>query len=123
MRKVALALAVILTSPTPVLAHSWYAQECCSGKDCQELPDGSVTEERYGYSVLSNQNYQTYFIPYGDKVIRYSKDIKYHLCQARTTFVVLCFYVPTPGVYYEPKSIRPLIWRTRFHHHASQSYF
>ena len=74
-------------------AHAWYDYDCCSGRDCQALPDQSVDATAAGWLVkLSGE-----VIPYGDKRERVSPDTQFHGCQ-KPDGTMRCLYVPTPGM-------------------------
>jgi hypothetical protein len=78
---------------TPALAHSWYEPLCCSGRDCEPLPDGAVTQTTTGYHVVYTG--QLGFkvdvtVPY-DKA-HPSRDAQFHGCASVDRF--LCLYAP-----------------------------
>lgn len=90
-----------------------YDYDCCSRRDCSELPTEAVqiTDAGYVVTVTPEMNNQikaprTYTIAYTATGMRESKDGKYHIClrpeyanNAGEVFGggVICFYVPPQG--------------------------
>ncbi|PWE52138.1 hypothetical protein DEM27_32580 [Metarhizobium album] len=72
-----------------------YPYECCSGIDCREITEGSVTEGPAGY-VLSASG-ET--VPYTDRRVRQSPDGRFHWCTigGSDTGRTLCLFVPPRG--------------------------
>ena len=112
------AMATALFHVSSAKAHSaptgWeYDYDCCSNKDCSELPSEAVKITDAGYVVtvtpeMNNQikSTRTYTIRYIATGMRESKDGKYHIClrpeyanNAGEVFGggVICFYVPPQG--------------------------
>lgn len=117
MNRFAIFLLMIISAYGIAWAHQapsgWeYDGDCCSNKDCNELPDSAVRETADGYEVTAGpeQNNQlsrkqTILVPYHDRRIRLSKDGKFHACYSKefndgTGFkggAMLCFYAPPKG--------------------------
>lgn len=64
-----------------------YDRSCCSGKDCHQIDDASVSEGAMGYTVTltPDQHHQlmqprTFFVEHGSERIRPSPDGRYHAC-------------------------------------------
>jgi hypothetical protein len=114
----ALGLMVALMWANSAKAHSaptgWeYDYDCCSNKDCSELPSEAVqiTDNGYVVTVTPDMNNQikatrTYTIAYTATGLRESKDGEYHIClrpeyanNAGEIFGggVICFYIPPQG--------------------------
>ena len=114
----ALVVAATLLGSMPAKAHKaptgWeYDYDCCSNKDCSELPSEAVqiTDAGYVVTVTPEINNQikaprTYTIAYTATGMRESKDGKYHIClrpeyanNAGEIFGggVICFYIPPQG--------------------------
>ena len=112
------AAALILFPVNRALAHSaptgWeYDYDCCSNRDCSELPSEAVqiTDNGYVVTVTPAMNKQikatrTYTIAYTATGMRESQDGKYHIClrpeyanNAGEIFGggVICFYIPPQG--------------------------
>lgn len=71
-----------------LLAHSWYPPECCSDRDCEPVPDGSVSRVQGGYQ------FEGQFIP--DATVRTGQDLRFHACKSPSG-TLLCFFRPTTG--------------------------
>jgi hypothetical protein len=84
-------VAAPIVALTPV--HHWYEEECCSDKDCEELPNEAVSAREHGYWV-NYINYAGYavtgLVPYAK--VRPSHDEKYHACSIG--YSIICLYVP-----------------------------
>lgn len=68
-------LKCVLLIPLTILlmAHSWYPNECCSGKDCKPIPCEEITE------VSSNlMRYKD--LEFKGPMIRDTKDNSCHIC-------------------------------------------
>ena len=95
-------VVIVLTFVRPADAHmaqsGWtYGWECCSGRDCEELPNGSVLPTPEGWSVERIGE----VIPYSDGRLKESKDSQFHLCTyqyGKKKGDVRCLYVPRFGV-------------------------
>lgn len=85
----AAALAVFLflsQAAAHVAPAGWtYDPACCSGNDCQEMPDGSIEERADGYLIKSTGE----LIP--REKARYGQDEHYHLCRQ---VAIYCLYLP-----------------------------
>ncbi len=82
-----------LAANLPAQAHSWYSQQCCSGKDCEPISIEAVTESADGWTVdyMSKQGFVVHgFTPRGKE--RDSQDGQFHGCAMPDRF--LCLYVP-----------------------------
>jgi hypothetical protein len=76
--------------PVTLLAHSWYPQECCNGRDCGPIDSSRVQVTETGYIVDGMWKYDF-------KAARLSEDNHYHLCQATTGMPLAppyCFFAP-----------------------------
>ncbi|MCR4264682.1 hypothetical protein [Nitratireductor sp. ZSWI3] len=87
----ALVLAV------PVSAHEapsgWnYPMECCSNRDCQQIPANDVIERSEGYLVKPTGE----TLSYTDSRLRKSPDGVYHLCAVKrvSNLHTICLFVP-----------------------------
>lgn len=69
-----------------------YPPDCCSNRDCRELPGEFVTEQKQGYAIKLNGEHLAYF----DSRIRPSPDGVYHWCSAygRDDTRTICLFVP-----------------------------
>ena len=73
-----------------------YGFECCSMKDCKDMPAGEITSTPQGWRVNSTEE----VIPYNDKRIKKSQDENFHRCAIAGNFESkrsLCLYVPNFG--------------------------
>lgn len=109
---IVIAMAVLITTIAVIIglffyvtdakAHSaptgWiYPSECCSGRDCAEIPTSAVKEGPNGYQVtlLPGQHPMikaaphSFLVPYGTEKV--SPDGLYHACLS-PTLRLLCFY-------------------------------
>lgn len=94
MRKfIVSASLAFLSLSVAAFAHSWYEPICCSGKDCEALPEGAVTQVQSGYHVKYvaklGLNVDV-VVPWGQA--RPSQDNLFHGCANPVKF--LCLYVP-----------------------------
>jgi len=55
MRKYITILLITLFLVTPVLAHSWYPIDCCSGQDCIQIPCEELIETAKGYTYQAHE--------------------------------------------------------------------
>lgn len=81
----------------PAAAHQsisgWaYPLECCSNKDCREVPAENITERTDGY-IISMTGER---VGYSDPRIRNSPDGVYHWCSANgeSNSRTICLFVP-----------------------------
>jgi hypothetical protein len=79
-------LALLLLLPTPALAHSWYAAECCNNEDCRPIDDLPETPNGYVYNGQ--------VVPKSKE--KQSKDFQFHICIRNGQ--ILCLYVPGRGM-------------------------
>lgn len=81
-------------TPTASQPLGWaYGIECCSSKDCADMPAGEITSTPEGWRVASTGE----VIPYGDHRIKRSRDERFHRCAIGGDFTrkrSLCLYVP-----------------------------
>lgn len=95
---------VIMTSPA--FSHSWYDEDCCSGKDCdvatqvEYVPGGRLITSRHG----------TAFVPYGFSKTRPSQDNDIHICMVLGPVVYKSEVAPgrpllIPRCVYEPAGV------------------
>ena len=95
IRRSVLALlpAALLSCSQRSWSHSWYDRQCCSGRDCEPLPDGAVTQVSGGYHVKYKAKLGLdvdVVVPHAKA--RPSQDGHYHGCATIDRF--LCLYVP-----------------------------
>jgi hypothetical protein len=83
--------------PTAAQPLGWqYGWECCSMRDCKDLPKGEIKATPVGWKVESTGE----VIPFGDKRIKQSKDERFHRCAKGGDFSLptsICLYVPDMG--------------------------
>ncbi len=84
-----LAMAFLLS---PARSHSWYPHECCSDRDCAEMPEADTPKPLDGGSWLL----KTGEIVPRDRV-KWSPDGHYHICRWGANNTVLCLFVPPQG--------------------------
>ena len=86
-------LAISTTLASPV--HDWYPQQCCSGRDCQQVADDSVEPTAGGYHIKETGE----IIPYSRTMT--SPDGHVHRCWAHIVRVpishTICLFVPPPA--------------------------
>lgn len=81
-----------------------YSVACCSGYDCDELPEGTVRETPNGYEITLQPGQHPMVtdkpfhavVPYDSKKLRDAPDGRYHACILRTGTLV-CLYVGSRG--------------------------
>lgn len=81
--------------PTAAQPQGWtYPLNCCSGKDCREIPRSWVRETPDGWR-LPNGN----VVAYNDARKRNSPDGEYHWCTVNGDFKgnTICLFVPPPS--------------------------
>lgn len=71
------------------IAHEWYPTECCSGGDCEPIPETRVQFNSAGYVVDGK-----FVVPYGEA--RRSMDGRYHACFPNPEYL-RCLFVPPQG--------------------------
>lgn len=79
---VLLVLVALLALTFTVRAHSWYDQACCHDRDCAPIPEPRKVKGGYMHGQ--------FFFP--TKLLRYSKDGRWHACIMGQT--PLCLYAP-----------------------------
>lgn len=94
-------LAIIIIAAALVLmmlviearAMGWYDSQCCSNRDCEQLPDTAVRIEAGGYHVIYTAKLGlkvNVIVPFN--AAKPSRDQHYHGCANTINF--LCLYVP-----------------------------
>jgi len=84
-------IGLLLLAATPLHAHSWYPEECCSGTDCSEMAQSRVKVTPEGYLLDNRQT-----IPFKDA--QNSPDEHYHGCfPATMQGKANCFWAPKGG--------------------------
>lgn len=88
-----LATVIVIAALAPAHSHEWYDRQCCSGQDCEPLPDGAVTQVPGGYHV----KYKAKLGLDVDVIVPHNKakpsqDGRYHGCATIDRF--MCLYVP-----------------------------
>jgi hypothetical protein len=56
-----------------ILVHSFYASDCCGGKDCHPVPCSEIRQQQLGGWIWQ-------FINFGPKALRVSEDGQCHVC-------------------------------------------
>lgn len=84
-----------------------YDPECCSSRDCQQVPADAVRRVAGGIEVIIRPGTHMMvpagappvraFVPWGDPRIRTSGDEHRHACVSRGGYV-FCVYLPADGV-------------------------
>lgn len=80
------------------LPHAWYEWECCSGIDCQEIADETVTARPGGFAVtlMPGDHKMVTSAPVSGwftfRDVRPSQDGRYHACVVAG--VIKCLYIP-----------------------------
>lgn len=77
----ALIVIILVIWVSIAKAHEWYDSDCCSGKDCDPVPDGTVVETGQGVVVKGFETIQE-----GDTRLRWSKDERDHICVAKAPY-------------------------------------
>ena len=94
MRRIILAALFLIASPA--VAHEWYPVACCSGIDCEPIPQDYIHETAAGWeiSTFCSMFRPTVcakgFVKRGDE--QASMDGRYHLCF--NSLKIICFFVP-----------------------------
>lgn len=91
------ALFALAVTPLSTAAHEaksgWsYPLECCSNKDCREVPAENITERTDGYVIADTGER----VGYSDPRVRNSPDGVYHWCSAdgAKDSRTICLFVP-----------------------------
>ena len=73
------------------LAHEWYPQNCCSGKDCYAISPADLLSEGSGWRILRTNEL---IVQRG-----YSPDGQFHRCSAggMRDARTLCLFIPLPS--------------------------
>ena len=79
-----------------ILAHSFYAQDCCGGKDCHPVPCSEIRNVTDGW-LWSHQNETILF---ARRLMRYSEDDDCHVCVSKPDWsgampYGICIYLPS----------------------------
>lgn len=101
---------VVVISVTPLFAHSWYEQSCCSGRDCGPVDVEAVTVNSEGnYVVTIPQGTHPMamdhdvVVVFPHEKVRASQDGDWHACFApfrgpdglgMEQYIVYCLYAP-----------------------------
>ncbi len=98
--KYLLALCAALCASVAV-AHDWYEVSCCSGYDCQQVEEATITIRPDGLLVtVDPSSHKMAFGPieeliaYSDRRLRFSHDPNYHVCVSEYSQRILCVYYP-----------------------------
>ncbi|QPC93303.1 hypothetical protein [Mesorhizobium sp. INR15] len=94
------AIAVLATpacahdaKPTAAMPQGWtYPFSCCSGYDCREVSQTSISERPDGYVIKGTGE----VVAYSDKRIKNSPDGEYHWCSVAGSNdgKTICLFVP-----------------------------
>jgi len=83
-----------LISAAPILAHSWYPQECCHDKDCHPVPCAELKVAAKGDVMWKGVLY------FSGPMLRDSLDGQCHVCVEEglnasiIPYLPLCVFVP-----------------------------
>jgi hypothetical protein len=89
---IATALVAVFLWPSEAKAHSWYDPQCCSGQDCEAIPESAITLVEGGYRVRYKAKLGLevdVIVPFSEA--RMSRDGSHHGCANQKKF--LCLYV------------------------------
>lgn len=96
---IALALAAIVIvflafQALPANAHMWFSNMCCSDRDCDAAPLGTVKWTMDGWSITTTKE----VIPFGDSRIQYNppNEPQIYICQLPGAPRLRCLYLPEP---------------------------
>jgi hypothetical protein len=73
-----MVLLKIIVISSLLFIHSWYPEECCSGKDCKAVPCEQITE-------LNNGNLKYEALEFSQEKIHPSQDKYCHVCAGSST--------------------------------------
>ncbi|MEO5755290.1 MAG: hypothetical protein ABIQ51_00390 [Mesorhizobium sp.] len=79
--------------PTAAMPQGWtYPYSCCSGYDCREVSQTSISERPDGYVIKGTGE----VVAYSDKRIKDSPDGEYHWCSVAGSNdgKTICLFVP-----------------------------
>ncbi|MER8639041.1 hypothetical protein [Mesorhizobium sp. M0954] len=79
--------------PTAAMPQGWsYPFSCCSGYDCREVSQTSISERPEGYVIKGTGE----VVAYSDKRIKNSPDGEYHWCSVAgaNDGKTICLFVP-----------------------------
>ena len=82
--------------PTAAKPNGWsYPFSCCSGYDCREVPQTSISERPEGYVIEGTGEVVTY----QDTRLKNSPDGEYHWCSVAgaNNSRTICLFVPPKG--------------------------
>jgi hypothetical protein len=82
--------------PTAAMPQGWsYPFSCCSGYDCREVSQTSISERPEGYVIKGTGE----VVAYSDKRIKSSPDGEYHWCSVAgaNDGKTICLFVPPPS--------------------------
>jgi hypothetical protein len=96
MRRSSLVLLLSLLSSSVAAAHDWYPSECCSGKDCHQVPCDQIHAEgmgSYWYQGEFSRGARIHFPKSYDKSP--APDGMCHVCINSATVIPngICIYV------------------------------
>ncbi|RWO23482.1 MAG: hypothetical protein EOS09_17070 [Mesorhizobium sp.] len=83
-------------TPTGATPQGWsYPFSCCSGYDCREVPETSISERPEGYVINGTGE----VIAYSDTRIKNSPDGRFHWCSVAgaNDGKTICLFVPPPS--------------------------
>ncbi|TGQ31891.1 MULTISPECIES: hypothetical protein [unclassified Mesorhizobium] len=83
-------------TPTAAMPQGWsYPFSCCSGYDCREVSQTSISERPEGYVIKGTGE----VVAYSDKRIKNSPDGEYHWCSVAgaNDGKTICLFVPPPS--------------------------
>lgn len=83
-------ILILIAVMAPAVAHDWYPIDCCSGHDCDALPDSRVERKPDGYLVDGQ-----YF--FRNDEVRPSLSGRYHGCFPNPGERPKCFFAPPDG--------------------------
>ncbi|CCV13468.1 hypothetical protein [Mesorhizobium sp. STM 4661] len=82
--------------PTAAMPQGWsYPFSCCSGYDCREVSQTSISERPEGYVIKGTGE----VVAYSDARIKNSPDGEYHWCSVAgaNDGRTICLFVPPPS--------------------------
>jgi hypothetical protein len=87
MIRTIVVIVLVSLSCWAALAHDFYPQECCSGKDCSPIKAERVRVTGNGYLVDG-----FHLVPFARA--RWSPDEHYHACWPSSGRMLGCFFAP-----------------------------